>query len=241
MSHLRAWHQQSAKVLMSRPSCSRCARPQSHCLCALIPHLPSRTRILILQHPSEVPHALNTARLAALGLANAELRVGEAFPELEAELSRSAAHSCLLFPGEQATVLGDRNERRPLQLIVPDGTWRKVRKILHCNPFLAALPRVALPEGLQSRYRLRKAPMAGALSTIEAIVAALNILEAPGSFDSLLAPFDALIEGQIAAMGETVYRHNHLGLGSAGGRPGLLFENVESHQCRAGEQEDAHR
>ncbi|MCR3765182.1 DTW domain-containing protein, partial [Pseudomonas aeruginosa] len=53
---------------MSRSRCERCARPASHCLCALIPSLPSRTRVLVLQHPSEVGHALNTAGLAVLGL-----------------------------------------------------------------------------------------------------------------------------------------------------------------------------
>ena len=58
---------------MSRPQCPRCLRPVTHCLCALIPSLDSRTRILLLQHPSEVNHALNTARLAALGLNNAQL------------------------------------------------------------------------------------------------------------------------------------------------------------------------
>ena len=62
---------------MSRARCERCARPLNHCLCHLIPQLPSRTRVLILQHPDEVGHALNTARLAALGLENAELRVGD--------------------------------------------------------------------------------------------------------------------------------------------------------------------
>ena len=30
---------------MSRPHCPRCLRPTSHCLCALIPHLDSRTRV----------------------------------------------------------------------------------------------------------------------------------------------------------------------------------------------------
>lgn len=37
--------------------------------------------------------------------------------------------------------------------------------------------------------------MPGALSTIEAIVAALNTLEAPERYDDLLRPFEALIEG----------------------------------------------
>jgi DTW domain-containing protein YfiP len=60
-----------------------------------------------------------------------------------------------------------------------------------------------------SRYRLRKAPGPGALSTIEAIVQALQTLEAPASFESLLKPFEALIEGQIAAMGEETFQRNH--------------------------------
>ena len=94
-------------------------------------------------------------------------------------------------------------------LVVPDGTWRKARKLLHLNPLLAQLPRVTLPEGAVSRYRLRKAPGPGALSTLEAIVQALEIIEAPVSFAPLLRPFEALIEGQIEAMGAETYLRNH--------------------------------
>ncbi len=191
---------------MSRPRCSRCQRPSSLCLCALIPALDSRTQVLILQHSSEASHALNTARLVALGLRNAELRVGERFED-DCDAARP---SYLLFPGKDAIPLGSlADAAQPLRLIVPDGTWRKARKILHVNPWLAELPRVALPEGLSSRYRLRKAPMPGVLSTIEAIVTALNLLESPSRFDELLRPFDALIEGQIDAMGREVYQRNH--------------------------------
>lgn len=197
---------------MPRPTCSRCTRPLSRCLCALLPNLPSRTRVLILQHPSEAAHALNTARLAAMGLANAELRVGEVFAELPELLGQSGYRPCLLFPGAEAVPvesLALSPLPLPLLLVVPDGTWRKARKLLYLNPLLAALPRVALPAGLHSRYRLRKAPEAGALSTIEAITTALNLLEAPATFDALLRPFEALIEGQIEAMGEQTYRRNH--------------------------------
>ena len=80
---------------------------------------------------------------------------------------------------------------------------------MRANPELAALPRVALPPDLPGRYRIRKAPGPGALSTLEAVVHALNALDAPRRFDALLAPFEALIEGQIAAMGAEVYRANY--------------------------------
>ena len=195
---------------MSRPQCSRCLRPITHCLCALIPILDSRTRVLLLQHPSEVSHALNTARLAALGLNNAQLVVGEVFEDLPTLLNPPGYQARLLFPAEDAQPLqAYTSTDEPMLLVVPDGTWRKARKLLHLNPLLAALPRVTLAEGAVSRYRLRKAPGPGALSTVEAIVQALQVLEAPASFDALLTPFEALIEGQISAMGEEVFRKNH--------------------------------
>lgn len=195
---------------MSRIHCPRCHRPQSHCLCPLIPSLDSRTRVLLLQHPSEVNHALNTARLAALGLNNAELIVGEVFEDLPGLLNQPGYQARLLFPGEEAQPMhAYAPSEDPLLLVVPDGTWRKARKLLHLNPLLAALPRVTLAAGSVSRYRLRKAPGPGALSTVEAVVQALQTLEAPTRFEPLLRPFEALIEGQIAAMGEEVFRRNH--------------------------------
>ncbi|WP_434675190.1 tRNA-uridine aminocarboxypropyltransferase [Pseudomonas sp. D3-10] len=198
---------------MSRIHCPRCLRPQSHCLCPLIPSLDSRTRVLLLQHPSEVNHALNTARLAALGLNNAELIVGEVFEDLSRLLDQPGYRARLLFPADDAQPLQAYTPcDEPLLLVAPDGTWRKARKLLHLNPLLAALPRVTLADGGVSRYRLRKAPGPGALSTVEAIAQALQTLETPVSFEPLLRPFEALIEGQIAAMGEETYQKNHGGV-----------------------------
>jgi DTW domain-containing protein YfiP len=166
--------------------------------------------VLLLQHPSEVNHALNTARLAALGLVNAQLVVGEVFDNLQELLDQPGYSARLLFPGDDARplVAGSADAKATL-LVVPDGTWRKARKLLHLNPLLAALPRVTLNDVPASRYRLRKAPAADALSTLEAVVHALRTLEAPASFDALLRPFDALIEGQIEAMGDETFRRNH--------------------------------
>ncbi len=88
---------------MSRPACARCQRPLSLCLCALIPSLSSHTRILLLQHPSERRHPLNTARLAALGLANAQLEIGETFADLPRWLAGHEAW--LLFPCPEAVMI----------------------------------------------------------------------------------------------------------------------------------------
>lgn len=190
-----------------RERCERCQRPLSHCLCSLIPSLSSRVQVQILQHPDEARHALNTARLAALGLTTAHLELGESFPQLAFDKG-----TYLLFPSSEARVLTDLTwaERGVIErLVVLDGTWRKARKLMYLNPALQALPALKLPEGCLSRYRLRKAPMAGALSTLEAIVMTLNELEGTERFNALLTPFEVLIEGQIAAMGIEVFQRNH--------------------------------
>lgn len=188
---------------MSRMVCARCTRPDSYCLCALIPTLSSRTRVLIFQHPDERDHALNTARLAALGLQNSQLLVGVRFKREDWHLSGHSPY--LLFPGPQALSAGSlppEPQDMPRLLLVPDGTWRKARSLLHHNPEWADLPRLSLAHAPMSRYRVRRAQEKEALSTIEAITHILNALEAPTNFDALLQPFDALIDGQIAAMGQ---------------------------------------
>ena len=196
---------------MSNARCERCTRPHAYCVCAHVPCLNSRTRVLILQHVREKSHAMNTARLAALGLANAELHVGVVFDQLDHWLATPDYRPVVLFPGEQAQVLSGTAsvQELPLLLIVPDGTWRTAGKLLQLNPQLRALPRMMLHVTQPSRYRLRKAPAPEALSTIEAVVQALNVLEHPACFDELLRPFEVLIEGQIRAMGVETFERNH--------------------------------
>jgi DTW domain-containing protein len=196
----------------SRPVCTACRRPVGHCLCALVPRLQCATEVLILQHPSERQHALNTARLLALGLVSARLVTVEFLDDdLAAKLTDPGWRTELLFPGPDATLITRApSDARPRRLVLLDGTWRKARKLLYLNAVLRGLPRVTLPSGEVSRYRLRKAPGPEALSTIEAGVRALSIIEPKVDFLPLLSPFEALIEGQISAMGSDCYQRNHL-------------------------------
>ena len=196
-------------VVMSRPVCGRCERPLSHCLCAVVPKLYSDTRVLILQDPREAGHALNTARLAWLGLARAQRVVADQFDPVLWQQPGWAAY--LLFPGEQAQVVGPAVAGAPGRLlVVPDATWRRARAMVARHPELAALPRLSLPGVPQGRYRVRHADLPGALSTVEAVAAALNGLEASTRYDALLEPLERLVQGQIEAMGQARYEAHHV-------------------------------
>jgi hypothetical protein len=108
--------------------------------------------------------------------------------------------AALLYPGPGARVLHDVPlDERPRHLVVIDGTWHTARTLFRDKAWLQALPRVRLSPPEPSRYRIRREPTHDSLSTIEAIVHALRILEpeTPG-LDELLGAFDAMIEAQLA-------------------------------------------
>jgi DTW domain-containing protein YfiP len=184
-----------------RASCPGCARPVSVCLCADIVRVPTKTRVVILQHPRESDVPIGTARLAELALPNAERLVGVDFSEslrVRELLADTAAPPILLYPGEGARDLALEPPKGPVTLIVLDGTWWQSKKLLKKNAALARLPRYAFAPSEPSRYRIRREPEAHCVSTIEAIAEALSYLERDRTrFRALLEPFDAMVEHQL--------------------------------------------
>jgi DTW domain-containing protein YfiP len=183
-----------------RQNCYRCFKPASHCMCDRIGRVENRTRITILQHPRERFHAIGTARIARLGLVNSSLVVPPT------TLARSLAHRLdvapgtgLLFPGAEARNLNDvEPTERPTGLLVLDGTWSQARKLYNQNAWLSALPHYALTPTSPSRYRIRKEPRESYLSTLEAIVQALEVLEPETKgMSGLLDAFDTMIDDQV--------------------------------------------
>ncbi len=193
---------------MSRPTCPHCLRPQATCLCHLAVPTASACELLILQHPLEVQHAKNSARLLHLSVTGSRIVVGEAFNEAALQaLMPGPRTTVLLYPptayeGHAAPALLEPSQLQhpeTLRLVVLDATWRKSRKMLHLSPGLQRLPRLALDEVPAGRYAIRKAHAPGQLSTLEATCAALAQLERNAErWQPLLAAFDAFVAGQMA-------------------------------------------
>lgn len=169
------------------------------CFCDRITALPTRTRILLLQHPREQRVAVGTARMAQLALPNSRLRVGLDFAE-DSEVLKALDPSSLtyvLFPGPGALPVERLPRDRPVTLVVLDGTWWQARKLLKLNPAIAELPRVAFHPHKASAYVIRRQPADFCVSTIEALAEVLSVLEPEGGpFARLLDPFHAMVERQ---------------------------------------------
>lgn len=198
---------------LQRLTCTVCLRPERACICHWITPTAHQVEVVVLQHPLEVHQAKGSARLLHLSLPRSLLVTGEVFPDaalqalIDAPLNATTSaprHTLLLYPESPPPAAPARNNRhdpQQLRLIVLDGTWRKSRKMLHLNPLLQRLPRLALKAMPASRYRIRKAHLPDQLSTLEATCAALAQLEGDaGRFEPLLTAFDGFVAQQSGYM-----------------------------------------
>jgi DTW domain-containing protein YfiP len=186
---------------MYREECARCGRPQAVCYCEAITPVPTRTRVLLLQHPREHGKAVNTARIAALALPSASLHVGVDFSQsaqVNAQLNDPAAPAVILYPSAEARDLETDPPNGPVTLVVIDGTWHQARSLLRKNPHLLKLPHYAFRPQAPSEYQIRREPKPEYVSTIEALACALPFLEGDAQrFSALLEPFRRMVALQV--------------------------------------------
>lgn len=198
----------------SRAFCNECDFLKSRCLCDTLKSIPNKTHLIILQHPSESKHPLNTVRIMKKSFNEISVMTGEDFSadiRLNTLLCDDKNKVALLYPKDDSPVLDNPKESiSPTHLILIDGTWRKAKKIFLLSKNLHALPSFKLAPKDASDYKIRKAPNANSLSTIEAAISALNFFEPKLDTTAPMNSFKKMIEMQIEKMGRVVYQTNYL-------------------------------
>jgi DTW domain-containing protein YfiP len=166
----------------------------------------SPIELLILQHPEEVHHIKNSARLLHLCVSNSEIMVGDSFDEvcLNQALNRNDYSPILLYPSigddsalESMTQQLISRSGRKLRLVVIDATWRKSRQMLARHNCLRSLPRFALRATPVSLYQIRKERSTDQLSTFEASCYGLMQLDQQNDYSYLLKAFKSFNQLQI--------------------------------------------
>jgi DTW domain-containing protein len=192
--------------------CAGCRLQEALCLCAELPSIATRTRVIVLLHQLEARKTSNTGQLAHQCLPSSELHLRGNLPEAGSDrddtravptwLAR-AVRPVLLFPDPDAEVLGDDwRDRDPVTLIVPDGTWSQAIRARKRIKGLAQIPCVTLPaDVISGHHRLRHDPRAGRVSTMEAIAHALGVLEGRAVRDGLLAVHRLAVERTLFSKG----------------------------------------
>lgn len=166
-----------------------------HCVCAHLPRLDLRTRLVLVLHRYEARKPTNTGQLAARCLVNSEVVVRGHEGEPSAPIVfDDAVQPVFLFPHEDARPLADVVALgKPIVLVVPDGTWRQARKVRARVPGLATIPCVTVPVGAPTQYRLRAERRENGLATIEAIARALEVTDGPAVREALEGVFDHMV------------------------------------------------
>lgn len=187
-----------SRTLPSLPGrCHLCYLKVELCLCARIPRVATRFGLVLLRHSREAPKSTNTARIAALALPQAQLWSYDGpTPELDATL-RALPAPWLLFPDGEPLQPG-----APGTLVVLDGTWRQTRRMFSRVEALQTLRRVSLPPPRIDRERLRRAPSPEGVSTLEAIAAAVALLEGEAAGEALFALHQEMVRRVLQGRGQ---------------------------------------
>lgn len=195
--------------MTKRARCSECGRPLKTCLCDEMVQLPCDYQLFILQDPKEAKHALSSAPILAKSIIGTQYLIGDVFDPVDVIGPDWKTNSLLIFPHENSLSKQEAVQQNFKHLILLDGTWRKVARMMHCNPWLSELACFAIDTKDRSQYLIRKSPREDGLSTIEAAVAALNCLHEEASFDPILGAFKKMIGLQIQAMGLETFEKNY--------------------------------
>ena len=159
--------------------------------------------MLILQHVAERFHPFNTARIVRSGLRRCEVMVGHNRDFATASLPIQP-DAVLLYPSDRSIPAAEiPRTARPSQLVVVDGTWHQAKTIVRDCRQVRVLPRLELTPSRPGRYRIRREPNSQSLSTVEATVQALSLLEPETQgLAQLLDAFEVMVTGQMTRRGE---------------------------------------
>ncbi|WP_199610597.1 tRNA-uridine aminocarboxypropyltransferase [Flocculibacter collagenilyticus] len=191
--------------MSNRKICTHCQFPLKVCICASIKPIFNKTRLFILQHPSEVNVAKNTGRLILLCSNNAEITVGETendFEDAKSLLLDQKDETVLIYPESHSTDISELSygERIKIKnIILVDSTWKKAHKILQLNPWLTQFATINLNSAEPTQYTIRKANKASSLSTIEAAAYCIHTLEGIDT-SPLTDCLNAMVKGQLSNM-----------------------------------------
>jgi DTW domain-containing protein YfiP len=182
--------------------CPTCRMHQSLCLCAHLPALDLATELVVVMHRAEVVKTTNTGVLATHCLTRSSVVIHGDPGVHVASPDFTGRRAFVLFPADDAVPLSpELAHGAPISLVVPDGNWRQADKMTTRIPWMRDLPRVTLPDGTKTIYRLRSEPKTGGLATMEAIARAFGVLEGALVEKALMHVFKLMVERTLFTRG----------------------------------------
>ena len=175
-----------------RKLCSECGLIEQACICHNIRKITLKTKVSVIIPDVELKKTSNTGILAKASLTNSNIYIrgkkGTLFNPNEV-LEDNYENLILYTGGRALTENYIKTIKKPINLIVPDGTWTTAPKIIRREPKFYNIPKVSLVSPPKSMYRVRKHPTPNYISTFEAIIYALEIIENNSELKNILMKY----------------------------------------------------
>lgn len=182
--------------------CLTCMVHFENCYCKKVEALNLKTKISFIMFKKERFLPSSTANLALNTLKNSKVfhrgLLGQTLPN--DFLEDSTYHPLYLYPAPDAIELTPKmlgEIEKPINLVIPDGTWRQAKKIQSREPILERVQAFILPKTPMSIYPLRRQKFAHGLSTFEAMAYALGLIEGSEVQDKLMQNFKIMIDAHL--------------------------------------------
>ncbi|MCE9608305.1 MAG: DTW domain-containing protein [Planctomycetia bacterium] len=222
--------------VLAQHRCPGCEIRKALCFCAAIPRIELKIRVFVLMHTAEEVLTTNTARLTAKALVNSEIRIRGRKNERMSTvgLVEPKRTSLLLYPSPYAEELSAEFVARlaePVNLIVPDGSWRQTQKMVRREEVFHDLRHVKLPPGPPTEYKLRIQPEEHGLCTLEAIARSLGILESPAAQSQLEALLRVMVDRTLwsrGSMAPELHASANIPRGAFSNEPSAAGRDAES-------------
>jgi DTW domain-containing protein YfiP len=220
-------HEASEQQKISDKPCERCGREATYCVCEFVSPIPSKTKLVILQHPQEPGVDIGTVPIIKTLFPDSIVRTGLSWPNLKAVLGQEASaqrwgvlyvgsvqvdklpqgRGLFLVDKKGAPLVEQDKTLRELEgVVLLDGTWSQAKTLWWRNAWLLKLRRLVVRPSYRSLYdRIRREPRQGCLSTLETVGEVLQNLEAR---DDILPQITKPLEELVRRLSNAPRRQN---------------------------------
>jgi DTW domain-containing protein YfiP len=174
-----------------RPRCAECLFAPPDCVCHALPRIDNRMEVVVITHAHEITRPSNTARFAVRMLSRSSMLQHGTADGVSEAWSFSRPDPLILHPDGRPLRPEDASRSC---LIVPDGSWRHVRRMLKRIPVLKTGDTVRVEAPAHTELTVRREPWEGHTSTLEAIARAMGVLESEEVARAMLDVLAQVIE-----------------------------------------------
>ncbi len=173
--------------------CPKCRLAKIHCVCEYFELFDNDNHLWLFQDPREKKKKNNTGYWATQFLSNYSYE-DENLDGLFSKLNKINPEKVgILLPHNNSIELNEKNWGNRSELVVLDGTWSHVQKLLKIYDFDENHQFYHI-SGLKSSFEIRKPPFEGAISTLNAISHFYKTIE---NFEELEIKVQSLLQNRI--------------------------------------------